>query len=72
MNWPTSCRCRQSPKRWVIPRTPRHQQRLGTFESTFSRVVRDDVLEKFWALGVILDQIRDGAEHYRRKIGDAR
>ena len=30
-----------------------HQQRLGTFESTFSRVVRDDVLEKFWALGVI-------------------
>lgn len=49
-----------------------HHQRLGTFASAFSRVVRHDVLDQHWALTVILDQIREGAERFRRRIGDAR
>ncbi|KUI98735.1 dihydrodipicolinate synthase family protein [Vibrio sp. MEBiC08052] len=40
-------------------------QRLGTFSSVHSRVTDDDVLEKYWGLGVILDQIAASAQAYR-------
>ena len=43
-------------------------QRLGTFESEACRVNKENVLEKFWGLGVILDQIRSGTEFYNNKI----
>ncbi|SDH57482.1 4-hydroxy-tetrahydrodipicolinate synthase [Vibrio xiamenensis] len=43
-------------------------QRLGTFTSTHSRVTDADVLEKFWGLGVILDQIAASAEWHRKTI----
>ncbi|EKO3478578.1 dihydrodipicolinate synthase family protein [Vibrio cholerae] len=43
-------------------------QRLGTFESTHSRVTDADVLEKFWGLGVILDQIAAAAKSERETI----
>ncbi len=43
-------------------------QRLGTFISTHSRVTDADVLEKFWGLGVILDQIAASAEWHRKTI----
>ncbi|RLM25168.1 dihydrodipicolinate synthase family protein [Brenneria alni] len=45
-----------------------YHQRLGTFSSEFCRVNKDDVLNKYWGLTVILDQIRSGTEHYRNKI----
>ncbi|WNJ94744.1 dihydrodipicolinate synthase family protein [Vibrio ruber] len=40
-------------------------QRLGTFSSVHSRVTDDDVLEKYWGLSVILDQIAASAQAYR-------
>lgn len=45
-----------------------YHQRLGTFSSEHCRVTKDNVLEKFWGLGVILDQIRQGSEAYQLKI----
>ncbi|WP_411753961.1 dihydrodipicolinate synthase family protein [Serratia sp. (in: enterobacteria)] len=45
-----------------------YHQRLGTFGSEFCRVNKDNVLEKFWGLGVILDQIHTGTEFYQKKI----
>ncbi|WP_346826467.1 dihydrodipicolinate synthase family protein [Serratia inhibens] len=45
-----------------------YHQRLGTFDSELCRVNQDDVLEKFWGLGVLLDQIRSGTGFYRQKI----
>ncbi|NQS85344.1 dihydrodipicolinate synthase family protein [Pantoea allii] len=45
-----------------------YHQRLGTFESEACRVNKENVLEKFWGLGVILDQIRSGTEFYNNKI----
>ncbi|MGM3189945.1 dihydrodipicolinate synthase family protein [Dickeya dadantii subsp. dieffenbachiae] len=45
-----------------------YHQRLGTFEHDNCRVTKDNVLEKFWALTVILDQIHQGTEHYQKKI----
>ncbi len=45
-----------------------YHQRLGTFNSEFCRVNKDNVLEKFWGLGVILDQIRSGTAFYNNKI----
>lgn len=42
-----------------------YHQRLGTFDSAFCRVNKENVLEKFWGLSVILDQIRTGTEHYQ-------
>lgn len=45
-----------------------YHQRQGTFASQLCRVNKDDVLEKYWGLTVILDQIRHGTEHYRQKI----
>ncbi|MDE1515496.1 dihydrodipicolinate synthase family protein [Vibrio sp. dsl-7] len=43
-------------------------QRLGTFRSTYSRATDADVLEKFWGLGVILDQIAAAAKSERETI----
>ncbi len=45
-----------------------YHQRLGTFDSAFCRVNKDDVLEKFWGLTVLLDQINSGTAHYNDKI----
>lgn len=43
-------------------------QRLGTFSSTHSRVTDVDVLEKYWGLGVILEQIAASAQWHRETI----
>ncbi|WP_154115481.1 dihydrodipicolinate synthase family protein [Vibrio cincinnatiensis] len=43
-------------------------QRLGTFKSTYSRVTDEDVLEKFWGLSVILEQITASAQWHRQQI----
>lgn len=43
-------------------------QRLGTFESSHSRVTDEDVLEKFWGLSVILDQIAAAGQSHRETI----
>lgn len=40
-------------------------QRLGTFASAHSRTTADDVLEKYWGLSVILDQIKAAAQSHR-------
>ncbi|WP_437615502.1 dihydrodipicolinate synthase family protein [Erwinia sp. V71] len=45
-----------------------YHQRLGTFGSEFCRVNKDDVLEKFWGLSVMLDQIHQGTTLWNRKI----
>ncbi|MGC6388795.1 dihydrodipicolinate synthase family protein [Ewingella sp. S1.OA.A_B6] len=45
-----------------------YHQRLGTFESEFCRVNKDNVLEKFWGLTVLLDQIRSGTATWQQKI----
>lgn len=45
-----------------------YHQRLGTFSSEFCRVNKDNVLEKFWGLGVLLEQIHTGTELYAKKI----
>ncbi|NDL64443.1 dihydrodipicolinate synthase family protein [Acerihabitans arboris] len=45
-----------------------YHQRMGTFDSEYCRVNKDNVLEKFWGLTVILDQIRTGTEFYQQKI----
>lgn len=43
-------------------------QHLGTFKSTHSRVTDEDVLEKFWGLSVILEQITASAQWHRKEI----
>lgn len=45
-----------------------YHQRLGTFDSIACRVNKADVLNKFWGLTVILDQIRVGTEQWRQRI----
>lgn len=45
-----------------------YHQRLGTFDCINCRVNKEDVLEKFWGLTVILDQIRTGTEHWGHRI----
>ncbi|PJR60724.1 dihydrodipicolinate synthase family protein [Raoultella sp. T31] len=45
-----------------------YHQRLGTFDNISCRVNKDDVLNKFWGLTVILDQIRAGTEQWRQRI----
>ncbi|WP_226571049.1 dihydrodipicolinate synthase family protein [Mangrovibacter yixingensis] len=44
-----------------------YHQQMGTFASEFCRVNKDDVLEKYWGLGVILDQIRQGTALWQTK-----
>lgn len=43
-------------------------QRLGSFDCVHSRVTDEDVLEKFWGLGVILDQIAAAGQWHRETI----
>ncbi|MFM2479187.1 dihydrodipicolinate synthase family protein [Celerinatantimonas sp. MCCC 1A17872] len=38
------------------------------FESDYCRVIKDDVVAKYWALDVLLKQIKDGTELYLNKI----
>ncbi|CAG9298154.1 dihydrodipicolinate synthase family protein [Celerinatantimonas diazotrophica] len=38
------------------------------FESDYCRVIKDDVIEKYWALDVLLNQIKEGTEFYLNKI----
>ncbi|MCC3702754.1 dihydrodipicolinate synthase family protein [Rouxiella badensis] len=45
-----------------------YHQRLGTFDSEFCRVNKDNVLEKFWGLTVLLDQISTGTVLWQKKI----
>jgi 4-hydroxy-tetrahydrodipicolinate synthase len=45
-----------------------YHQRLGTIQSSFSRAVPEDILEKHWALEPILEKIEEGTEFYREKI----
>ncbi len=45
-------------------------QRLGTFNGISSRATSDDVLEKYWALSVILDQIDAAANGQRKAIAN--
>jgi 4-hydroxy-tetrahydrodipicolinate synthase len=45
-----------------------YHQRLGTFQSSYCRVRDDDVLTKYWALTVLLDQIKQGTDLYTHKI----
>ncbi|GKX53420.1 dihydrodipicolinate synthase family protein [Budvicia aquatica] len=45
-----------------------YHQRLGTFGSDLCRVNKDNVLEKFWGLSVLLEQIQTGTEFYQKKI----
>ncbi|TKI07888.1 dihydrodipicolinate synthase family protein [Martelella alba] len=46
-----------------------YHQRLGTFNDDVCRVNKDNVLEKYWGLSVILDQIHTGTAFYKNKIG---
>jgi 4-hydroxy-tetrahydrodipicolinate synthase len=43
-------------------------QRLGTFPSTKCRLMDYDPLERFWALGPILDTIGSAGERFRQRI----
>ncbi|HEY5714811.1 MAG TPA: dihydrodipicolinate synthase family protein [Psychromonas sp.] len=43
-------------------------KKLGTFASDYCRVIKDDVLEKYWGLEVILDQIATEARVQREVI----
>jgi len=45
-----------------------YHQRLGTFGSEFCRVNKDNVLDKFWGLTVLLDQIHSGTALWQKKI----
>ena len=45
-----------------------YHQRLGTFDSNFCRVTNDNVLEKYWGLSVVLNQIHSGTELWQKKI----
>lgn len=38
------------------------------FESDYCRVIKDDVVKKYWALDVLLKQIKEGTEFYLNKI----
>ena len=45
-----------------------YHQRLGTFSCTDSRAVTFDIVERFWALDVLLDKIEQGTAYFRRRI----
>ena len=47
-----------------------YHQRLGPFCCEVCRMCNDDVLEKYWSLTVLLDQIRMGTEIYQRKVDE--
>jgi len=45
-----------------------YHQRLGTIQSSFSRAVPENILEKYWSLESILEKIEEGTDHYRGRI----
>lgn len=45
-----------------------YHQRLGTFASDHCRVTRDNVLEKYWGLGVLLEQIQAGSDLWSARL----
>ena len=45
-----------------------YHQRLGTFASTFSRAVKDDIRKTHWALDAVMDNISQGTELWRQRI----
>ena len=45
-----------------------YHQRLGTFASTFSRAVGDDIRKTHWALDAVMDNISQGTELWRQRI----
>lgn len=47
-----------------------YHQLLGTFKNEFCRANKDDVLEKFWGLSVLLAQIRQGSELWSKRISE--
>lgn len=47
-----------------------YHQQLGTFKCEFCRANTDDVLEKFWGLSVLLDQIRQGSALWGKRISE--
>lgn len=47
-----------------------HHQRLGTIEGIHSRVVGDDIREKYWAIDAIVEHIHTGAEIFRQRIAE--
>lgn len=47
-----------------------YHQHLGTFGSDFCRVNKDNILEKFWGLSVLLEQIQQGTTLWQKKIAD--
>ncbi len=47
-----------------------HHQRLGTFDEIHSRVVGDDIREKYWAIDAIVEHIHTGAEIFRQRIAE--
>ena len=47
-----------------------HHQRLGTFDAIHSRVIGDDIREKYWAIDAIVEHIHAGAEMFRHRIAE--
>jgi len=45
-----------------------YHQKIGTFQSIYSRAVTEDIQAKYWALDEILDKIIQGTADYRAKI----
>lgn len=45
-----------------------YHQRLGTFASTFSRAVADDIRKTQWALDAVLEKISQGTTIWRQRI----
>lgn len=47
-----------------------YHQKIGTFGTIHSRVIGDDIREKYWAIDAIVDHIHTGAETFRRRIAE--
>jgi 4-hydroxy-tetrahydrodipicolinate synthase len=47
-----------------------YHQRLGTFKSTCSRTIDEDIRETFWALYAVIDKISEGTDIWRQRISD--
>lgn len=42
--------------------------KIGTFENYNSRVIKDDIKVKYWAVEELLDHVMQGSERYREKL----
>jgi 4-hydroxy-tetrahydrodipicolinate synthase len=45
-----------------------YHQKLGTFDEIHSRVIGDDIREKYWAIDAIVEHIHTGTEIFRQRI----